>query len=269
MFGWPRVADEAAVHVLYGCKGQAGIKPCLLCANVFDGKEVRGIVDADHTGIAVHHTEPDSTKLVPMTMSMLDWVVRRLRGAWNFPFKYQWDELQTRLGWTWDVNLERRITLAPPPHVLCVDWMHVLFVTGVFNYHMGCLVWYLGDSHGVTYKSLDLYVKSCKWPGRWSKIGKDLFSTKRATSSWKAGHLKCTASEGLCMLPVCQRLCRRAAHIWEGRALYTTIRCSGWRCTSYNTYVRWVVAQLMYIAVCIRTRMRVRTYTYTYTISHG
>ena len=72
MFGWPRVADEAAVHVLYGCKGQAGIKPCLLCANVFDRKEVRGIVDADSTGISVHHTEHDCTKLVPMTMSMLD-----------------------------------------------------------------------------------------------------------------------------------------------------------------------------------------------------
>ena len=81
MFGWPRVADELAVHVLYGCKGQSGIKPCLLCANVFDGKEVRNIVTADQTGLAVHHTEPDSTKLVPMTMGMLDWVVRRLKGA--------------------------------------------------------------------------------------------------------------------------------------------------------------------------------------------
>ena len=215
MFGWPRVADEAAVHVLYGCKGQAGIKPCLLCANVFDGKEVRGIVDADHTGIAVRHTEPDSTKLVPMTMSMLDWVVRRLRGAWNFPFKYQWDELQTRLGWTWDVDLERRLALAPPPRVLCVDWMHVLFVTGVFNYHMACLVWYM-CSYGVTYAAMDAYARACKWPGRWNKIDKDVFSTKRAASSWKVGHLKCSASEGLCMMPVCRRLCRRAAHIWEG-----------------------------------------------------
>ena len=220
MFGWPRVGDELAVHVLYGCKGQGGIKPCLLCANVFDGKEVRNIVTADQTGLAVHHTEPDSTKLMPMTMGMLDWVVRRLKGASHWGdvhgFKGKWQELQVRLGWTWDDHLERRLTVAPPPRVLCIDWMHVIFVTGVFNYHMGCLVWYLGASHGVTYAALDAYARLCKWPGRWNKIGKDVFSTKRATSSWNAGHLKCTASEGLCMLPVCRRLCRHAANTWDG-----------------------------------------------------
>ena len=66
MFGWLRVADELAVHLLYGGKGSSGIRPCLLCANVFDGKEVRGIVATDQTGLAVHHAEPDSTKLVPI-----------------------------------------------------------------------------------------------------------------------------------------------------------------------------------------------------------
>ena len=36
-----RIADEDAIHRLVGCKGASGIKPCLMCCNVFLKGEVR------------------------------------------------------------------------------------------------------------------------------------------------------------------------------------------------------------------------------------
>ena len=30
------IADEAALHMLWGAKGAAGLKPCMLCCNVFN-----------------------------------------------------------------------------------------------------------------------------------------------------------------------------------------------------------------------------------------
>ena len=222
-----RVADELAIHMLYGCKGSSGIKPCLLCANVFDGKTVRDIDAVDESGLAVYHSEPDFTKLQPMTLGMLEWIIRRFESSRAvFRYKYQHTELERRLGWTFTPDLERRLALAPPPRVLCFDWMHVIFVTGVFNYHMGCLVWCMGG-RGITYAAMHAYAGACKWPGRWSKIGKDVFSPKRAESSLKAGHLKCTASEGLCMLPVCMPLCGRR------HTLYTAGVCVELGCTPW------------------------------------
>ena len=50
------LADEAALHAIYGCKGSSGLKPCLLCTNVFGATNPRGIVSRDPTGRSVDHT---------------------------------------------------------------------------------------------------------------------------------------------------------------------------------------------------------------------
>ena len=60
-----RIADEDAIHRLVGCKGASGIKPCLMCCNVFLKGEVRDIVASDRTDTAVHHSEPDAAHLMP------------------------------------------------------------------------------------------------------------------------------------------------------------------------------------------------------------
>ena len=36
------VADEAALHYMYGCKGAGGLKCCLLCQNIFNYKKREG-----------------------------------------------------------------------------------------------------------------------------------------------------------------------------------------------------------------------------------
>ena len=202
-----QIADECAIHSLYNCKGSSGIKPCLLCNNVFAAREVRNIVEADVSGKSVHHTEHDLSKLKPVTSGWLDAIVRRLTNGRAQLNKGDFKELQTRLGWNYDSQLSYRLRLAPPHKYVCFDWMHTLFVNGVFNVHVGCLMWALRPPRkqdGFTYARLHAYSQQWKWPGRMSKVAKDVFCPKRAQSSWEAGRLKCSASEGLCMLPVYQ-----------------------------------------------------------------
>ena len=105
-----------AIHVLYNCMGSSGIKPCLLCSNVFLGREKRGVVKLDTSGLAVHHTEHDHTKLQATTVGLLGAVVRRLQQGKAQLNVRSFKELQTRVGWKLDSGLERRLKIAPPPN---------------------------------------------------------------------------------------------------------------------------------------------------------
>ena len=201
-----------AIHVLYNCMGSSGIKPCLLCSNVFLGREKRGVVKLDTSGLAVHHTEHDHTKLQATTVGLLGAVVRRLQQGKAELNVGSFKELQTRVGWKLDSGLERRLKIASPPRVVCWDWMHTLFVSGCFNAHVGLLVWHLAGN-GVSYKALDARAKRFKWPARFNKVSKDTFCASRAKSSWEAGTLKCPSSEGLCMLPICELLAHTATPV--------------------------------------------------------
>ena len=74
----------------------------MLCANVFSRREKRGVVEADMTGTAVHHTEPDPANLLPMTPTLLQAIVSRLEfGQANMNAR-DLDELQTRSGWNYE-----------------------------------------------------------------------------------------------------------------------------------------------------------------------
>ena len=70
--------DEAALHYVYACKGASGLKPCLVCINVFDHKNQRDVIARDRTGKAVTHTCVDETKLQLHTPETLKAVVQRL-----------------------------------------------------------------------------------------------------------------------------------------------------------------------------------------------
>ena len=156
-----------AIHVLHNCMGSSGIKPCLLCSNVFLGREKRGVVRLDTSGLAVHRTEHDHTKLQATTVGLLGAVVRRLHQGKAELNVGSLKELQTRVGWKLDSGLERRLRIAPPPIVVCWDWMHTILVSGCFNAHVGLRVWHLAGK-GVSYKALDAHAKRFKWPARFN-----------------------------------------------------------------------------------------------------
>ena len=87
-----------AIHVLYNCMGSSGIKPCLLCSNVFLGRGRPGVVKLDTSGLAVHHTEHDHTKLQATTVGLLGAVVSRLQQGKAELNVGSFKEIQTK-GW--------------------------------------------------------------------------------------------------------------------------------------------------------------------------
>ena len=75
------LADESAIHALYGNKGSARLKPCLLCQNVFNANDTRGVVAHDTTGFAVYHTCTEISSLVLHTPGTIEAILKRLSEA--------------------------------------------------------------------------------------------------------------------------------------------------------------------------------------------
>eukprot|EP00971_Amphidinium_carterae_P325170 6455300-Amphidinium_carterae.2 len=61
-----KIADEAALHAAFGCKGSGGLKPCMLCQNVFNCKTERPIAFGD--GWAQKHSCTCLGKEVPLNL---------------------------------------------------------------------------------------------------------------------------------------------------------------------------------------------------------
>lgn len=200
------LADEAALHCCYACKGSSGLKPCMLCTNIFNRIHRPGIITGDATGLAQTHTCHDSSKLQLHTTHTMNEVIRRLVAAVGTMSNAAFNELQTRLGWNYWTNgvmLDARTrSIVDPTEHSMYDWMHCFFVNGVFNVHVGRMMVAL-KLHGVTYAVLHTYLACWVWPKRvGTSSGTNVCCPKRADASWKDGTLKCTASEGLSLVPV-------------------------------------------------------------------
>ena len=200
------LADEAALHAGYCCKGSGGLKPCLLCANIFNYKLRRDIVDNDASGVAQHHTTHDPTKLKLHTPTSILAILQRLEQGSRFLTKAQLAELETRVGWNYVAasvmyNVVLRRLIEPTDRAI-YDWMHIFFVHGDFGVHVGQTMLWLKE-HGVTYARLHEHISSYNWPKFVRGVaGKDACSPKRAKSSWDETAFKATASECLSLVPV-------------------------------------------------------------------
>ena len=67
------LADEAALHMAFCCKGASGLKPCFLCANVFnrDPDSERKPVESDATGWSQYISCSQYAQLSPMSTDTL------------------------------------------------------------------------------------------------------------------------------------------------------------------------------------------------------
>jgi hypothetical protein len=147
---------------MYGCKGAGGLKCCLLCQNIFNYKNERGIAEGDQGGWVQTHACTDSSKIVLHTPESITAVINRLQSA-----KVGLSELQTRLGWSIVPNgvmfdTRTRMLCEPTAHAL-YDYMHVLFVSGVFNINFGYMMKAL-KPHGITSATLHEYL------GIWTRV---------------------------------------------------------------------------------------------------
>ena len=208
------IADEAALHAMYLCKGSSGLKSCILCKNIYDKSERRGIVESDASGVSQHYTCTEVSKLVLHTPLTIEAILRRLFAAANSDMtKAAFAELETRLGWNFDEGGFMQDpycrSLAEPTQHLVFDYMHIYFVSGVFNVHVGQMMWAL-HPHGITYDMLDKYLALWTWPKHVSTgTGSDACCSKRSRGSWESGVFKVTASEGLSLAPVLAHFLRQ------------------------------------------------------------
>ena len=218
------ISDEAALHAIFACKGSAGLKPCMLCQNVYQYKNVRDVVEKDATGVSQYHTCSDVRKLKLHTIGTIKAIVKRLRDAAATMTKTNLAELEVRLGWNYAphslVFQPGGLLLCDPTQCVVWDWMHVFFVSGIFNIHAGQMMWVLKE-YGITYQSLGQYVACWQWPSYMGKGVGDIFCAKRAKSNWEDGTMKATASEGMSILPV---LANFAQALLDNRATAQTVR---------------------------------------------
>ena len=88
------IADELALHCFYMCKGSSGLKPCMLCANVFNRNNTREVLQHDRTGVAIDHCCSDSSKIVLHTSDTIRALIRRLAAAEPAMGKVAFEKLQ-------------------------------------------------------------------------------------------------------------------------------------------------------------------------------
>ena len=211
----PIIADEAAEHGMFSCKGSAGLKPCLLCVNVFNAKYRReGITTLDIGGMTMMHHEHDVSKMVLHSRASIAACIAKLSVPMSVAAR---KEMETNLGWNYvpDGILHDPyiLNIAHPVEHVLFDWMHVFFVTGVWNAMVYVLCMAL-DPLGIKVESFEQFVSSWKAPKRLKHFSfAKVFQKKRWTSSREAKHCKSTASEGLCLL---QLLAAFMAAIMEG-----------------------------------------------------
>eukprot|EP00971_Amphidinium_carterae_P208395 4134818-Amphidinium_carterae.1 len=118
----------------------------------------------------------------------------------------EFEELQTKLGWS---LVSGSIMVNPKlAGILCIpeqvtyDWMHILFVSGVFNHHVGQMLLAL-KKHNIGYAQLHTYLGNWTWPAQFgSKSGQDTCNAKQASAYWKKQMFSPSASECRAVCPV-------------------------------------------------------------------
>ena len=173
----------------------------LLCSNVYNARTVRTVARGH-----VPHNCASSEKCSFHTETSLRRVATALSRTAASGTKAQLEEQERETGWHFApgaiIFTERWMKVACPTYGACFDWMHVFFISGIFNVHVGQLLHAL-NSVGITPSQLSEYIAHFHWPHFiGSKTGIDVFGPKRVKSSWSEWQLRATASEALSITPV-------------------------------------------------------------------
>jgi hypothetical protein len=197
--------DGGAHKTVWHCKGDAGSKLCMLCRNLYTQKSQLVAEDGSHmlTCSLIHEADLDFATDDDIRGSVRRLAVRHATDS-NVVFK-QWSMVigfrHEPNGMLMDPTLDN---LVQPATHFCHDWMHAIFVHGVFN-TMVFLVFedLMNSVFRNIWDTMFSYIEAWVFPHRLHSTSlKDMFSKTRAKSSRKAKFLKCTASEGLSVYPI-------------------------------------------------------------------
>ena len=194
------LADHEGVRAAMGCKGAAGIKPCVKCRNVLAGE--RHTYVEGHVGIG----ELNFSKFWPMTQMVVDECVVALQSQ---PTQARLDEAEKLLGWNWSslqVSCLSRNSLRGWLDVenIHFDSMHAYWSNGIIPQELGLWFDKVTKNGGVTLDHLQAYV-AIGWhgvPGTYSehRSPKQYFTEKLFR---KGVDYRGDADAVLAVLPLC------------------------------------------------------------------
>ena len=201
------IQDGAAHKETFHCKGDSGSKLCLLCKNVFTDKS--NMVDEDGSELLRCNVIVDSELDLATDQDLRD-APRSLEARHATLPPGEFKKLEYVLGFVHQPHsllLDRSLdtVLKPATHFMH-DFMHCLFVTGVWNF----VVYLLFESfihqgrHGV-YALFQGYVALWRWPSRITSTSyalSEIFNARRVRAHRKAKHIKCQASDAMSLVLV-------------------------------------------------------------------
>jgi hypothetical protein len=205
------LADEAALHDVFMCKGAGGIKLCVLCMNIYArdwlgfkdnprGTEgARPYCDVHHLRGCVLHTKGTHVA-----------VLEKLRDYKASLNAEEYKKKETQLGFTLNARslfLDARLRdVVDAPSQLMFDWAHCILqgILGVVLYAVLCAI---SPEHARPKAFRDLHAFLVQWtfPRRLdSKTSgaRAIFSPKRINSHLDAYTVKLTMSEALALVPL-------------------------------------------------------------------
>ena len=196
------VQDGGAHKLTWHSRGDGALRLCLLCQNLFTEKSK--VCDEDGTHL-LRCNVMRYEDLAPATGDQVRRTARFLEANAAVKSKPELTHLEMALGMTHHPHgllLNRALDeYVDPCEVFVHDWMHGLFVDGVYNVTVYLLLEECIDNGRKNiYDMVGEYIASWNWPGRIGHKSSSgqlaaIFSSKRKDKHREAAHIKCQASE--------------------------------------------------------------------------
>ena len=243
--------DGAAHKFTWHCKGDAGSKLCMLCKNLFTSAS--GVCQEDDLDLlrcdVIYADDLELASDRELIQLVRDLNIRRLTDD-AAAFKVR----QQAYGFTWkSYNLLTdpvlRGTMRPTTQ-FAHDWMHTLFVSGVFNTVLFIVLERTRATTKAIYSLAHGYVSQWRWPKHLNVSSiSDCLAPSRRQVYVKDGRFKCTASEALSLYSVLavflQTVCV-ASDIAVGACAVYFALCDVIDCIIGSQYGRTTPEQLMH-----------------------
>jgi hypothetical protein len=199
------VQDGGAHKITWHCKGDSGCKFCLLCRNLFS--EACELADVDDDG----NSRCNVIKFEELELATSDELIeacRRVHAHRSTDTPDVFNARQIACGFTYmSYNMlvdDELDDIVQPADQFMHDWMHCLFVSGVWNITFQ-LVLKAMHAAGITdlYNTLYTCCERWHWPMRLKQAKmQDHFAEGRREINTKGKKFKCQASQGLSLYAV-------------------------------------------------------------------
>ena len=197
--------DGLAHKQIWHSRGDNASKMCLLCSNLVTSSS--NLVASDTTGQLKANVIEWKDLVLSRGVDIRNSARYLASMAATMPLG-AFDELQQALGLTHHphgilLNTELDAVF-DPTKVYCHDWMHCLFVDGVFNH---VIVWlfevFIQSGKPQVYQVCSNYISNFVWPARLHGTHlHEIFREERKDKHRHAGHIKAAASDLLSLVAV-------------------------------------------------------------------